>query len=66
MANRKPLIIYFDDQGNMLEQAGYYKNPKTEEAKDFEDQLEFVSFSRSTSGSFFTDYSIFSYALVLS
>jgi hypothetical protein len=48
--SKKALIIWFNDKGDMLEQAlptYYQRNPtyaqyKSEEAKDFDDQMEFV------------------------
>lgn len=48
--SKKALTIWFDDKGNMLTQAGSWTinqatryNYKSEEAKDFDDDMEYVS-----------------------
>lgn len=47
--SKKQLTIWFDDKGNMLTQASYINpsnasqyNYKSEEAKDFDDSMEYV------------------------
>lgn len=48
--SKKPLVVWFDQNGNLLEQgytsgySTYYSNQgyKSEEAKDFDDQMEFI------------------------
>lgn len=48
--SKKPLLMWFDQNGNLLEQSygtsysSYHTNQghKTEEAKDFDDQMEFI------------------------
>lgn len=54
---RKPLIIWFDDKGNMLEHGDsryanstYYQNYKSEEAKDFDDRMTYVRLRDYTRG----------------
>ena len=41
----KVLTMIFDSSGNLLEQAyGFGSNNRTEEAKDFDDKMEYISF----------------------
>lgn len=47
MSKKGPMLVWFDQNGNLLEQgySNWQNNPygyKTEEAKDFNDQMEFV------------------------
>lgn len=43
--SKKPLVIWFNQNGDMLDQGGYNANNtygfKSEEAKDFDDQMEY-------------------------
>lgn len=39
--SKKPLIIYFDNNGNLQDQAYGYQSSKSEEAKDFDDEMIF-------------------------
>ncbi len=45
--NKKPLTVWFDDQGNLLTYASKWErktyHAKSEEAKDFKDTMEYIS-----------------------
>lgn len=43
---KKPLIIWFDDKGNLLDRSYKWNHSsnKSEEARDFSERLEFVKF----------------------